>query len=110
MDRVWMYDTNKIHPTFLKEAFDQAKAQALRENMRDIFCPCFDYEDQLEFGYEECLKEQAQPGPWRETLMEIRDMWLRLLIYVAGKCQLRFLCGGKEFPSRISERSLSNYE
>lgn len=43
-------------------------------------------ENVLEFGDEECLKEQEEPGPWRETLMEIRDMWMRLLIYVAGKC------------------------
>ncbi|KAL6642595.1 hypothetical protein ACP70R_020776 [Stipagrostis hirtigluma subsp. patula] len=42
----------------------------------------------LEFGYEEFLKVQEEPGPWRETLMEIRDMWLRLLIYAAGKCQV----------------------
>ncbi|KAL6906287.1 hypothetical protein ACP4OV_003888 [Aristida adscensionis] len=45
-------------------------------------------EDMLEFGYEECLKEQEEPGPWREALMETRDMWLRLLIYAAGKCQV----------------------
>ncbi|KAF7047971.1 hypothetical protein CFC21_056804 [Triticum aestivum] len=43
-------------------------------------------EDKLEFGYEECLKEQEQPGPWRETLTEIQDMWMRLLLYAAGKC------------------------
>ncbi|TVU31434.1 hypothetical protein EJB05_23118, partial [Eragrostis curvula] len=45
-------------------------------------------EDLLEFGYEECLHEQEEPGPWCETLMEIRDMWMRLLIYAAGKCQV----------------------
>ncbi|XP_062205666.1 uncharacterized protein LOC133907610 [Phragmites australis] len=44
-------------------------------------------EDLLEFGDEECLKEQEEPGPWRETLMEIRDMWMRLLVFAAGKCQ-----------------------
>ncbi|PNT63774.1 hypothetical protein BRADI_4g20868v3 [Brachypodium distachyon] len=43
-------------------------------------------EDKLEFGYEECLKEQEEPGPWRETLAEIQDMWMRLLLYAAGKC------------------------
>jgi hypothetical protein len=43
-------------------------------------------EDKLEFGYEECLKEQGEPGPWRETLVEIQDMWMRLLLYSAGKC------------------------
>lgn len=43
-------------------------------------------EDKLEFGYEECLKEQEEPGPWRETLVEIQDMWMRLLLYSAGKC------------------------
>uniref|UniRef100_A0A0E0BHH1 Peptidase S8/S53 domain-containing protein n=1 Tax=Oryza glumipatula TaxID=40148 RepID=A0A0E0BHH1_9ORYZ len=56
---------------------------------QDVLETCYQLvEDQLEFGYEECLKEQEQPGPWRETLMEIRDMWLRLLIYIAGKCQV----------------------
>ncbi|CAM0874965.1 unnamed protein product [Alopecurus aequalis] len=43
-------------------------------------------EDKLEFGYEECLKEQEEPETWRETLVEIQDMWMRLLLYVAGKC------------------------
>ncbi|KAF7097834.1 hypothetical protein CFC21_099619 [Triticum aestivum] len=42
--------------------------------------------DKLEFGDEECLKEQEQPGPWGETLTEIQDMWMRLLLYAAGKC------------------------
>nr|AAX95894.1 hypothetical protein [Oryza sativa Japonica Group]AAX96792.1 hypothetical protein LOC_Os11g15510 [Oryza sativa Japonica Group]ABA92455.1 hypothetical protein LOC_Os11g15510 [Oryza sativa Japonica Group] len=56
---------------------------------QDVLETCYQLvEDQLEFGYEECLKEQEQPGPWCETLMEIRDMWLRLLIYIAGKCQV----------------------
>jgi len=43
-------------------------------------------EDILEFGDEECLKEQEEPGAWREALMEIRDVWMRLLVYAAGKC------------------------
>ncbi len=40
-----MYDTRRTYPAFLKEAskfVDQAKAHVLRENRRDIFCPCFD--------------------------------------------------------------------
>ncbi|XP_015637678.1 uncharacterized protein [Oryza sativa Japonica Group] len=43
MDRTWMYNTKRAHPTFLKEAgkfVDLAKAHAARENLRSIFCPC----------------------------------------------------------------------
>ncbi|KAF0896123.1 hypothetical protein E2562_019621 [Oryza meyeriana var. granulata] len=56
---------------------------------QDVLETCYQLvEDQLEFGYEECLKEQEEPRAWRDTLMEIRDMWMRLLIYIAGKCQV----------------------
>ena len=44
-----MYDVRRTHPTFVKEAskfIDQAKSHALRENMRNIFCPCFDCKNQ----------------------------------------------------------------
>lgn len=58
-------------------------------NKQDVLDTAYQLvEDRLEFGYEECLKEQEEPGPWRATLMEIRDMWMRLLIYAAGKCQV----------------------
>ncbi|KAG2657344.1 uncharacterized protein LOC120695533 [Panicum virgatum] len=43
-------------------------------------------ENILEFGDEECLKEQEEPGLWCETLIETRDVWMRLLIFAAGKC------------------------
>nr|AAN08256.1 putative transposon protein [Oryza sativa Japonica Group]AAN16333.1 TNP2-like protein [Oryza sativa Japonica Group] len=43
MDRTWMYNTKRAHPTFLKEAakfVELAKAHAASENLRSIFCPC----------------------------------------------------------------------
>ncbi|XP_052142041.1 uncharacterized protein LOC127761754 [Oryza glaberrima] len=43
MDRTWMYNTKRAHPTFLKEVakfVELAKAHVVRENLRSIFCRC----------------------------------------------------------------------
>nr|XP_025877444.1 uncharacterized protein LOC107279356 [Oryza sativa Japonica Group] len=50
MDRTWMYNTKRAHPTFLKEAgkfVELVKAHVVRENMRGIFCPCKDCKNEI---------------------------------------------------------------
>ena len=45
-----MYNTKRAHPTFLKEAskfIELAKAHAVRENLRGIFCPCKDCKNEM---------------------------------------------------------------
>ena len=45
-----MYNTKRALLTFLKEAskfVELAKAHAVMENIRGIFCPCFDYKNKM---------------------------------------------------------------
>jgi hypothetical protein len=45
-----MYNTKSAHPTFLKEAskfIELAKAHAVREKLRGIFCPCKDCKNEM---------------------------------------------------------------